>query len=212
MKIKEHINMIIATLIKSLVLASIVTTQSFSDSEKTLYIDNFSEAIKVVLKHEGRLSNDKNDPGGITNYGISLRFIKEEHLCIDEDCNDDENEIIHLTEKEADSIYLKDWWNKYGYFRILNLQIATKVLDGSVNMGHCRAHKIVYGALNQLNKKQLPVICNLTNEAFSEINRTNSYLLHNAISDIEISFYNAIVKNNPQMNVFLKGWIARAKS
>jgi len=43
-----------------------------ADSDKHPYSPNFQVALRVVLKHEGRLSNDRNDPGGITNYGISL--------------------------------------------------------------------------------------------------------------------------------------------
>ena len=36
----------------------------------------FELAIPVVLKHEGIMSDDGEDPGGITHYGISLRFLK----------------------------------------------------------------------------------------------------------------------------------------
>ena len=36
----------------------------------------FIKAIQYVLEHEGLLNDVKNDKGGITNYGISLSFLK----------------------------------------------------------------------------------------------------------------------------------------
>ena len=32
---------------------------------------NFDQAVHVILEHEGGYSNDKDDPGGETRYGIS---------------------------------------------------------------------------------------------------------------------------------------------
>ena len=34
---------------------------------------DFTEAVSVVFKHEGGYVNDRNDPGGETNMGISKR-------------------------------------------------------------------------------------------------------------------------------------------
>ena len=36
----------------------------------------FDKCLKIVLIHEGGYSDDPDDPGGTTNYGISLRFLK----------------------------------------------------------------------------------------------------------------------------------------
>lgn len=33
----------------------------------------FDDAVEIVLKHEGGYVNDKKDPGGETNMGISKR-------------------------------------------------------------------------------------------------------------------------------------------
>ena len=37
---------------------------------------DFNRSIVNVLKHEGFLVYDKADPGGITNYGVSFRYLK----------------------------------------------------------------------------------------------------------------------------------------
>jgi len=37
----------------------------------------FDQAVEVILKHEGGLADNPNDPGGITNFGISKRSYPE---------------------------------------------------------------------------------------------------------------------------------------
>ena len=53
----------------------------------------FSDAVKIVLKHEGGYVDDPVDPGGETKYGIS----KKAYPFLD---------IKNLTIKQASDIYL----------------------------------------------------------------------------------------------------------
>ena len=53
----------------------------------------FEEAIKVILKHEGGYSNDKDDPGGATDYGISLRFLQDHDIDLNGDGKVNEMDI-----------------------------------------------------------------------------------------------------------------------
>ena len=48
-------------------------------------MSHFDTAIKKVLKHEGGYVDHKNDPGGATKYGISLRFIRQSNTDLDLD-------------------------------------------------------------------------------------------------------------------------------
>ena len=59
--------------------------------------ENFALGCGFVLKHEGGYSNDPNDPGGETNFGISKRY----HPKVD---------IKNLTDRDAAEIYLKEYW------------------------------------------------------------------------------------------------------
>lgn len=59
-------------------------------------------AIESVLKHEGGLVDHPNDPGGITNYGISLR--SHPHL--------GREGIKNLTRAEAVRIYRESYWSR----------------------------------------------------------------------------------------------------
>ena len=58
---------------------------------------NFDAAIKVVLMHEGGLTNSPNDPGSWTKYGVSLRFLKQSHIDPNGDGVENSADIIHLT-------------------------------------------------------------------------------------------------------------------
>ena len=169
----------------------------------------FQYAMKTVIKLEGGLSNDKNDPGGITKYGLSLRYLKSAHLCIDGDCKDDSNEIIHLTLTEADSVYYRQWYEKYGYNRIKNEDLLTDIMSFSINAGACEAHKLVIRALNDITNDGIPVDCILTQKAIDMVNLIEPVVFHSAFQQEEEDFYKQIVKRNPHLKVFLKGWLSR---
>jgi lysozyme family protein len=93
-------------------------------------MSDFKSAITDILevkKLEGVYSNDPNDPGGETKYGISEKSYP--HL-----------DIKNLTIEDAENIYLNDWWNKYNYGAINDQSVAEKLLSFSINMGSVGAH------------------------------------------------------------------------
>jgi lysozyme family protein len=63
----------------------------------TINDPNFSYCVQVVLEDEGGLVNDPNDPGGLTNFGIS----QASYPSLD---------IANLTEDQAAQIYYDDYW------------------------------------------------------------------------------------------------------
>lgn len=98
----------------------------------------FEPAIKKVLQHEGGLSNDPNDAGGLTNFGISHRA----HPDVD---------IANLTVEGAKEIYYDEYWKKYGYDYLKSQKLANKLFDISVNVGTKRAHTKFQEAINFLS-------------------------------------------------------------
>ena len=86
---------------------------------------DFEKAIKFVLKWEGGYSNDPNDPGGETKYGISKRSYPE-------------LDISKLTLKQAKEIYYQNYWLKSGCDE-LPFPFNIVVFDTAVNMGRHRA-------------------------------------------------------------------------
>src|SRR5690625_1599639 len=109
--------------------------------------ERFRQAIEVVLRHEGGLSEDEADPGGIAHWGISLRSYP--HL--------GEGGIRNLTRDDAIAIYRRDWWERYRYDEIKNLETATKVFDLSVNVGPTQAHRIVQRALHACGRRHVVI-------------------------------------------------------
>lgn len=184
----------------------------------------FDKAIIQVLKNEGGLVNDKNDNGGITNYGISYRFLKnavahQKDLISKVDMNGnkiiDSYDIIHMTKREAESIYQEEWWDKYGYGKITYQSLATKIFDMSINMGPQRAANFLRKACLSFN---YPLnIKNTPELSMKEINFINSLsiqdknkIINNLIS-LSVDFYQSLAKNDPSQQKFLRGWLKRAR-
>lgn len=88
----------------------------------------FQKALKFVLKWEGGYTNDLNDPGGETKYGICKRSYPNE-------------DIKNMTLERAKKIYYENYWLKSGcdYMKWPN-NIVT--FDTAVNMGRSRASKL----------------------------------------------------------------------
>jgi lysozyme family protein len=58
----------------------------------------FERAVALVLEHEGLLSDDAHDDGGLTKYGISQRGYPQ-------------LDIRALTRDQAIAIYRRDYWD-----------------------------------------------------------------------------------------------------
>lgn len=81
----------------------------------------FTTCVRIVLKEEGGLSNNKYDPGGMTKYGIS----KRSHPDID---------IENLSEEQAIKIYHNGYWLPI-YGDDIPPSLALIVFDSAVNQG-----------------------------------------------------------------------------
>lgn len=74
---------------------------------------NFDLAIKQTIGHEGgdKITNDPNDPGGLTKFGISQRS----HPLV---------EIKNLSLRQAEEIYRNDYWDNMHLDEIESQAIA----------------------------------------------------------------------------------------
>lgn len=171
----------------------------------------FSKAIIHVLKNEGGFANHSSDPGGATNFGISLRWLKSQGLYgdFDDDGDVDIDDILKLDRESASRVYRDKWWNPNMYDRIVNCDVATKVFDTAINAGASRAHKILQrslvnlGAHLDIDGVLGPVTLTATNNVFSD-----SLLAE--YRDEQKRFYLGLIKNTPSFAVFRNGWLARA--
>ena len=178
----------------------------------------FESAIPVILEHEGGFVNHPNDPGGATNFGISLRFLADypEVGDFDQDGDVDVEDIANMTVEQAMLVYRMFWWDKFRYDRINDQTIATKVFDFSVNMGASRAHKLLQSALNKAFGLDLTVDGILGNASISAINvcqdGDEEQVLLEAYCMEAWGFYQRLIANNSRFKVFERGWKKRAFS
>jgi lysozyme family protein len=95
---------------------------------------DFETAVAVVLSNEGGLTDDPNDPGGLTNFGIS----QKQYPDVD---------IKNLTQTSAKIIYYRDYWQRYGLNQLLSQEVANKILDLVVNIGPVPAIRLLQQAI-----------------------------------------------------------------
>lgn len=174
---------------------------------------SFELAIPIILKHEGLLVDDPSDAGGITNYGISLRFLlstgdlNKDGLPdgdIDNDGDIDAEDIKKLNIIDAKKLYKLYWWDKYGYDAIESPAIAAKVFDLAVNMGAKQAHKCLQRAL-RANKLTVDDDGLLGIKTFKAVNQVIYVSLIAALRSEAAGFYRSL--NKPK---YLNGWLNRA--
>lgn len=94
--------------------------------------------LEHLLKHEGGLVDDPRDPGGLTNWGISLRA----YPWLGRDG------VAALTQEQAGTIYRRDYFDAVRAAE-MPPEIALAALDAAVNQGASwtrRALQVAAGA------------------------------------------------------------------
>ena len=164
----------------------------------TVTDERFLRAVEVVLEHEGGYVHDPRDPGGETKWGISHRSYPD-------------LDIANLTREDAAAIYYRDWWQRYGYGRLRDDAVATKVFDMAVNMGPATAHRLLQEALVFLG---YPVAVDgiLGPQTTGAANEADSKRLLQVLKWLAAHHYYRIAAQRPQSRAFLWGWLRRAYS
>lgn len=169
-------------------------------------MSSFDLAIPTILRHEGGLVDNPCDPGGITNHGVSLRWLRSKGLAgdLNHDGDVDADDIRVMTVDDAKSFYLTYWWNAYHYSNIIAQAVATKIFDSAVNMGAPRAHSIAQNILGVATDGILGP------KSFAELNAMPSLKFITMYQDALAAFYRRLVYLDPRRQQFLKGWLNRA--
>lgn len=179
---------------------------------------NFDHAVALVLQHEGGFVNHRADPGGATNYGISLRWLHAqgeldgiEDFDFDQDGDVDADDIRAMSVQDARDLYYRYWWQKYNYKLILDMDIATKVFDTAVNMGGKQAHKLIQRAC-RADGQLLADDGALGPKSIKGINACDPRILLGAMRTECKHYYLGLIRNKPELATFENGWLVRAYS
>lgn len=170
----------------------------------------FDDAIGLILKHEGGYVSHPNDPGGATNYGISLRFLTETGIDVNVDGVVDEDDIKGMSVDDAKAIYKRYFWDDCGLDECDSQLVANRLFNMVVNMGAKNALSVANNALRS---------CRLTEayeksfykliKSFNELHEMESIP---ALRSEQAAYYRVLAAKNAKFNVFLKGWLNRAYS
>lgn len=109
--------------------------------------NNFDEAVNLILKWEGYISDHPSDPGGLTKWGISLRFLKMIGFDVTGDSRIDKADIRALTIEQVKSLYKTYFWNFCDCDK-MPYPIALCVFDCAVNQGPGRSIKFLQKAID----------------------------------------------------------------
>ncbi len=167
----------------------------------------FSFAVDYMLMNEGGLIENAHDEGGITNFGISLRFYKTVlPQAIAED-------IKSLNIDQAKEIYKKYFWEESRWPEI-NCQVtANMVFDMHVNMGLAAATKILQRALCSVAGNSIwclddAIFGDNTLYLINHLRELDLFVI--AIRSERAAYYREIVIRDPSQKMFLDGWLNRA--
>ena len=81
----------------------------------------FDQCFEKLIAHEGGVSENPKDPGGLTNYGISQRAYPN-------------LDIRSLTLAEVKQLYKRDYWDRAQCDQLPS-QLSYLVFDAAVNSG-----------------------------------------------------------------------------
>lgn len=155
---------------------------------------NFIPFMPVLFQHEGGYVNDKRDPGGETNYGISKRSYPKEN-------------ISGMTKSRAQEIYKRDFWDRIWGDKLPS-GVDIVVFDAAVNSGPSRAVKWLQEIVGV---KQDGIIGPVT---ISATERRDALDLISRYSERRLSFMRSAKdsKGNLLWPTFGKGWSKRVSS
>lgn len=146
---------------------------------------DFEQAVRIVLMHEGGLSDIPEDPGGLTKFGISQRAFPK-------------LDIRNLTLDGAKEIYRQHYWDMCRCDKLPSWARLI-VFDCAVNQGVARATTFI----QRIGKVKVDgIIGPLTIESLSKVDPMEFVYRY------KTQRRQAYVKN-PNWPVFGKGWIAR---
>lgn len=176
---------------------------------------DFDRAHSFTARWEGGLVDHPDDPGGITNYGVSLRWLKSLGIDdgdIDHDGDIDADDIRALTKEQAAGLFKARFWDAY-QLGTFSQKLATAWYDAMVNTGPSQATKFMQRACNSVLGSGLSVDGipgKQTRAALSSAGDMPALLT--ACLDERDRFYKNLAAGKASFKSFLKGWLNRTSA
>ncbi|MGB1026643.1 MAG: glycoside hydrolase family 108 protein, partial [Rhodospirillaceae bacterium] len=174
-------------------------------------------AKKATLTNEGGFVDHSSDPGGATNYGVSLRFLRSLGVAlgdVDGDGDVDEHDIRALTKDKAAFLFRVKFWRPAKCSEVARSSpaLAIKLFDTAVNTGVRQAVRLLQRAINASGvNKPISVDGLIGPQTLGMVRNLDPKRVLRALAREQEAFYVELVANNSDLGVFLKGWRRRAR-
>jgi len=171
----------------------------------------FDYAFDMTLGLEGGYSDDPDDRGGKTKYGITEAVFGDAiRRGIISPIRAD---IRELSLEEAKAIYRKDYWDRLQLGEVKDATIAAEIFDTAVNMGRMAATLICQRALNYLGEDvdEDGVMGRMTIAAVNRWCKKDARALFVCLNGFQFMQYVKIVNGNETQKKFARGWTKRVQ-
>ena len=156
---------------------------------------NFERALAIVLRHEGGFVNHPNDPGGMTNNGITKKVYDAYMEKVTT-----EQEMRDMPENHVAEIYRKQYWDRVNADSLAS-GLDLSVFDWAVNSGCGRAVKALQKCVGVKQDGGLGPI------TLKSVNEHDAEELIEMMSVERETFYRKL----KTFEHFGKGWLRRNK-
>ena len=154
---------------------------------------NFHRSLLLLLKHEGGYSNHSQDPGGMTNLGVTAKVWQEwvGHPV-------DEKQMRALTSEDVAPLYKRKYWDACRADELIS-GLDYAVFDYAVNSGVGRAAKTLQACVG------VPMDGGIGPATLAAVKTHNSAELIKNVCDKRLDF----LKSLSTFPTFGKGWERR---
>lgn len=168
------------------------------------------------MKLEGDFSDNRNDPGGITRYGISIRFIRSLDPATLKryglmDYPDNPEKMASLPWETAYRLYEGEFWQHAPFGEIPSQKLCNDVFDSAVNQGIGNAIKCLQRAVWASSGGSAITEDGIMGpKTIQAVQKCAQRELNAAFRAERAWHYRKVAELNPQCKIFLKGWLRRA--
>lgn len=174
----------------------------------------FDRAHALTAQWEGGLSDDPDDRGGVTNYGVSLAFLKDLEAeprgltllrSVGLPLPASQETVLAVTPDSAKAIFRAVFWEWPGVSRLPPL-LAVVVYVFGVNAGSGQSVKLLQKALGVASDGIIG------QDTLHAANDASDYAAAMDVIDWQETYYLNIVTSRPSQNKFLNGWLNRTNA
>ena len=181
-------------------------------------MQSVSQIAKEIVAREGGFVNDPDDPGGATNFGVTIHTLRRLGLDVTGDGGVDVADVRGLSRPQAERIFIEHYFERPGIARLPEV-LQASVFDMYVNAG-ANAVKILQRLLVQMGQQVAVdgVIGPQTAQAAQAAARAAPDHIGDAYGIARRNYYLRLADRRPASRKFARrrdggkgGWIRRAE-